>query len=316
MLDSLLKQDLPQDEFEIIVVDDGSKEDPIVLKNYVQRYSNIQYVRQKNAGPGAARNKGVTIAKGEFVFFCDSDDYIANNVLGGLYDIAHERNYDMLFHNVIEVSEKDIDMNLTAFFGNIMDFETGKDFFSIPFVGRIRTGPNQYIINRDFIFRAKLKFPDNMIMNEDSSFLIDAVLAAGKVGKVNVDAYFYVQNPQSLIHWAGKIKQAERFSDNMLCFIHKLTDILENNEIMKDMPRGCTENIENLRNQKAFVMLVTACQNLPTASFDKKVVELRKLGAYPKPFYPHWILKYLYLRISVIKLLNEWYVLKNKINTK
>lgn len=310
MLDSLLRQDMPQDDYEIIIVDDGSKDEPVVLTDYVQRYSNIKYVRQNNAGPGSARNTGIAVAKGEYVFFCDSDDYIAKNVLGGLYDIAHEQHLDMLFHQIRRIAEGEIVPNPIMNFNKVDIFSTGQEYFGLPFKDKITTGVWQFIIKRDFISQAKLIFPETWIMNEDSSFLIDAILAAGKTGKVDVEAYYYVQNPQSLIHQAGRVKQAEKWAGNMLLFIHKLTNILENNELTRDMPCGCVKNIEWARNQKAFIMLVGACHNLPVTKFNSIVTELRQLGAYPKPFGRYWILKYLFLRPSIMKLLNKRYAAK------
>lgn len=316
MLDSLLKQDLSQDEYEIIVVDDGSKEDLIVLKNYMQRYSNIRYIRQENAGPATARNTGIRAAKGEYIFFCDSDDYIAEYVLGRLYNIAYEQCLDMLFHQIIRIKEGEIVDNLRRKYDNFVVFPTGKDYFALPIKDKITTGVWQFIISRVFIERAKLSFPNNKIMNEDSCFLVDAVLAAGKTGKVDVDAYFYVQNPQSLIHWAGRVEQAEKWADNMLSFIRKLTRILNSDNLTEDMPKGCIDNIKWVRNQKAFIMLVGACHNLSTTSFNNKVEELRKLGAYPKPFGRFWILKFLFLCPLIMKLLNKRYAAKNKRYTK
>lgn len=312
MLDSLLRQNLNKEEFEIIVVDDGSKDDPIVLNDYMQQYSNIHYIRQENAGPGTARNTGIRKAIGEYIFFCDSDDYIPDNVLGGLYNIAHEQHLDMLFHQIIRIKEGEIVDNPKRNFDKVDMFSSGKDYFALPVKDKITTGVWQFIIKRDFIIQAKLSFPDNMIMNEDSTFLIDAVLAAGKTGKVDVDAYFYIQNPQSLIHQAGRVKQAERWSDNMLIFIRKLTGILNNDNLTKDMPKGCIDNIKWVRNQKAFIMLVGACHNLPRAPFHHKVEELKQLGAFPKPFGRYRIMKYLLLRPTIMKLLNKRYAAKNK----
>lgn len=312
MLDSLLRQDMPQDDYEIIVVDDGSKDEPIILKDYVQRYSIIHYIRQENAGPGTARNTGIREAKGEYIFFCDSDDYIAKNVLGGLYNIAHKQHLDMLFHQIIRIKEGEIVENPIRDFDNYVTFSSGKEYFGLPFKDIITTGVWQFIIKRNFIKQANLFFPSNRIMNEDSSFLIDAVLTAGKTGRVDVDAYYYVQNPQSLIHQAGRVKQAEKWTGNMLEFINKLTNILQDKDLINDMPKGCINNIRWVRNQKAFIMLVGACHNLPTSSFDEIIKELKHLGAYPKPFGQYKLLKYLYLHPFVMKMLNKRYAAKRK----
>lgn len=68
-LEALSKQDYTSD-FEVIVVDDGSKDNTADL---VRTFSNIRYVYQENAGPAAARNHGARLASGEFLCFTDSD---------------------------------------------------------------------------------------------------------------------------------------------------------------------------------------------------------------------------------------------------
>lgn len=309
MLDSLLKQDLPREEYEIIVVDDGSKNEPKVLKDYVCQYANINYFRQENAGPGAARNTGLSVAKGEYVFFCDSDDYVATNVLGGLLHIVEERGLDMLFFNVPRVNEGETVPNGSRHFERVVEYESGQVFFGQPVVDKITTGVWQFIIRREFIERASLRFPSNRIMNEDSSFFIDAVLAAGKTAKVDVDVYFYVQNPQSLIH-QGSVLQAKKWSRNMFLFVQKMTTLINENVLENHLYPGCLENLKWCRNQKAFIMLLGSSRNLSTASFRKLITELKGINAFPKPFGRYKFLKYLFLQPFIMKTVNMLYSLR------
>lgn len=311
MLDSLLCQDLTEEDYEIIVVDDGSKEDPKVLKDYVSRYAIIRYIQQNNSGPGGARNTGIKAAQGEYIFFCDSDDYIAENVLGGLYNIAHEHKLDMLFHQIRRISVDETPQNARRHFSQVNEYLSGREFFALPVKDKITTGIWQFIIKRDFIERCHLEFPSDRIMNEDSSFLIDAVLAAGPVASVDVEVYYYVQNPQSLIHLTGRIEQTERFADNMMIFVRKLTSILEDKDIIKDMPQGCIDNIKWVRNQKAYIMLVNLCI-LPTERFDYYVSELKSLHAYPKAFGRYKWLKWISLIPGLMKYRNRSYNRKKK----
>ena len=306
MFDSLLQQDLSLEEYEVIVVDDGSKDETKVLKDYAARYDNIRYIRQENSGPGGARNTGIKAAQGEYIFFCDSDDFIAENVLGGLYEIAHSRNVDMLFHQIRRISEGENPQNPQRNFEHVNVYSSGKEFFALPFKDKITTGVWQFIIRRQFIERASLSFPSDMIMNEDSSFLIDAILAAGLVASVDVEVYFYVQNSQSLIHLTGRVEQRERYVDNMMLFIRKLTSIIENKEIVENMPLDCLNNIKWVRNQKAFIMLFNAC-HLPTDKFNRYMADLKSLHAYPKAFGRFKLLKWIYLIPCVIKYRNRRY---------
>ena len=304
MLDSLLQQDMSTEDYEVIVVDDGSKDEPKVLKEYAVRHDNIRYIRQENSGPGGARNTGIKAAQGEYIFFWDSDDFIAENVLGGLCEIAHSRKVDMLFHQIRRIPEGEKPKNPLRNFDHVNVYSSGKDFFALPFKDKITTGVWQFIISRQFIERTRLSFPVEMIMNEDSSFLIDAILVAGPVASVDVEVYFYVQNTQSLIHLTGRVEQRERYADNMMLFVRKLTSIIENKEIVENMPLGCLDNIKWVRNQKAFIMLYNAC-HLSADKFDRYVSDLKSLHAYPKAFGRYKILKWIYLIPCVIKYRNR-----------
>lgn len=74
-LNSIIKQDYLN--LEAILVNDGSTDNSeSIVKNYMERYDHIRYIKQENKGIGAARNAGVQIAKGNFISFVDSDDVI------------------------------------------------------------------------------------------------------------------------------------------------------------------------------------------------------------------------------------------------
>lgn len=79
-LDSLTGQTLR--DIEIVCVDDGSTdESPAILEEYAARDSRVRVLRQENQGAGAARNNGLACARGTYVMFCDSDDFMAADAL-------------------------------------------------------------------------------------------------------------------------------------------------------------------------------------------------------------------------------------------
>lgn len=94
-LASILRQDFPQDDYEAIFVDDGSSDDSgAILTETARKYPQIRYYRQENAGVSAARNRGIELASGDYVWFVDPDDIIALNAFQILRQAAAEHAND------------------------------------------------------------------------------------------------------------------------------------------------------------------------------------------------------------------------------
>lgn len=105
-LDSLLNQDISSSDYEIIVVNDGSTDrTKEIVEGYVSSHSNVILINQQNKGLSGARNSGVKVARGSYVMYIDSDDYIEKNVLGGLLAQAERDNLDVLRYNYRNVNE-------------------------------------------------------------------------------------------------------------------------------------------------------------------------------------------------------------------
>lgn len=95
-MDSLLNQTLK--DIEIIMVDDGSPDNcPQMCDEYEKKDNRVKVVHKKNAGLGFARNSGLDVAKGEYIAFVDSDDYVGLNMYKTLYDRAEADKCDAVF---------------------------------------------------------------------------------------------------------------------------------------------------------------------------------------------------------------------------
>lgn len=106
-VDSLLAQDIPSSEYEIILVDDGSPDAcPQICDNYAEAHKNIRVVHRENGGLSAARNSGIKAAKGKYVCFVDSDDYWEPNVLKGLMEQIDREQLDVLRFDFRNVNER------------------------------------------------------------------------------------------------------------------------------------------------------------------------------------------------------------------
>ena len=101
-LDSLVNQTLKN--IEIIIVNDGSLDNSqLIINEYSNKYKNIRTFIKKNGGLSDARNYGLKKAKGEYVLFVDSDDYIALDSCERLYNTAKQDDVDVLIGNYIKV---------------------------------------------------------------------------------------------------------------------------------------------------------------------------------------------------------------------
>ncbi|WP_299093715.1 glycosyltransferase [uncultured Metabacillus sp.] len=95
---SILQQTLK--DIEIILIDDGSTDNSSqIAKKYAKEYTNVVYIRQNNSGQGIARNKGMKMARGRYIYFLDSDDYLVRDAMEKVYTVAKKNNSDIVTFN-------------------------------------------------------------------------------------------------------------------------------------------------------------------------------------------------------------------------
>ncbi len=103
-LDSLISQTLK--DIEIICVNDGSKDNSDkILEEYARKDSRIIIINQENQGISVARNNGMDIAKGKYVGFVDSDDWVDSDFFEKLYNAAEKNNAQMAVCSIIRLNE-------------------------------------------------------------------------------------------------------------------------------------------------------------------------------------------------------------------
>ena len=100
-VDSILRQS--EKDFELILVDDGSTDNSLnICKDFEKTDNRIIVIHKENGGVSSARNAGIDVARGKYVVFVDSDDYVDNNYL----DVFDKSNADFKISGVIRVNEK------------------------------------------------------------------------------------------------------------------------------------------------------------------------------------------------------------------
>lgn len=182
------------DDYEIIIVNDETPDDSIeVAQEEMKKYPNHHFkiINRKNGGLSAARNSGIEVAEGEYLWFIDSDDYIESDSLFTLMPIAKEGIYDIInfTHNTIYKNGKKIEGNN----GGETDACTGIVYLSKRSFLSVCTG----IYRRVWIEEHNLRFKEGVIW-EDSEFNLRAYSLTEDCLYIGKSLYNYIRREDSI----------------------------------------------------------------------------------------------------------------------
>lgn len=193
-VNSFYSQDMEENDFEVILVNDGSPDDSasIIQERLMPQHTNITLVHQENAGQGKARNLGLSYAKGKYILFVDSDDYLVEKTISKIIEIAESHQLD-----------------LCAFAMNVLDkHNQGSVYYQRQPLYQVFTG-TEVIVNglmfdsactklylRESIVSAHISFKENMT-HEDTEFNIQLFPHLKRVLFTDICAYVYCWNGES-----------------------------------------------------------------------------------------------------------------------
>lgn len=169
-LDSIYNLPLKPTEFEVIFVDDCSTDSTFeVVAGYQSKYANLTLLEQpKNNRQGAARNRGVSVAKGDYICFVDADDAVTEGVVAAIR-LAKEKQTDMTAYHYAFVNESG---DITKAAANL-SFPEEQIFSGIELQNKHPywcSGPVAYIYNRKFLKKVNYPFCEDVLF-EDSDFV-------------------------------------------------------------------------------------------------------------------------------------------------
>ena len=220
-LESLVRQSLK--DIEIIVVNDGATDNSLkIAKKYEEKYFNILKVYSKrNGGLSDARNFGLKYAKGKYVAFVDSDDYVKNDMFLKLYNFAVKNDLDVVVSDTIiktDSSEYVLKSNLNYSTNVLKNYVIAYPMACIRLIKRD--------ILKDFEFKKGIFY-------EDLESMPSLVLKTSKIGFIDYAGYYYVQR-------AGSIMKQQDFNSKLL----NIFDVLEINK--KRLISKYSEEVEYL----------------------------------------------------------------------
>ena len=273
-LDSLMDQDLDPSDYEIIVVDDGSDEEPAVVKEYESRHAQISYHRRDHSGVAAARNYGLSLARGNWLHFCDGDDIIRPMVFGGLVSVAEEKGLEMVFTRRVWIKPSDPLPEPHRNFSSVSGIMTGMEYLgdaSLP----LSWGMGSYLLKRSVVEKHNLSF-ENIFYVEDRMFMIDLLQKTSRVAYVDVDLYCYIQHEVSILHSKRK-QNGPDFIAAEFVFLDKLAAMKDT----PDIPGRTLDNVKMLCANEAYNILINAFRYCPVEQTVDSISRLKEMGIYP-----------------------------------
>lgn len=173
-LDECIKSVVNQSfkDLEIILVNDGSTDKSLdICKKYQQIYSNVTLVSQTNSGVSVARNRGISLAKGRYIFFLDSDDKMYPGMLDEAQKVINKGNYDLIIGKYSYLKEKN-NVELTNYNFKFQDSNSIYRFIEYCIINGIQIpwNPYQYFIKRKIVQKNKLMFNPKIKVAEDCDF--------------------------------------------------------------------------------------------------------------------------------------------------
>lgn len=259
-IDSIVNQTL--EEIEIILINDGSTDNSyIICDEYSKKYpQKIKYINNKNIGCSATRNLGINLAKGEYIAFVDSDDYINKNMYKEMYEKAKKEDLDIVICGINYLTQKAylIKKSIPQNIKSKIDYLSHEN--------RIANPVNKLIKKK--IIKNTL-FPKNIHYAEDIVFCFKIILKTNKIGHIEKVYYNYIY------HNNNSIFNLEKRSDIFIAFKELYNYLVEENYINdKKILRKFYKNFNFYAIKGVFFMLL-----------NPKLVSKEKYKKYEKLFY-------------------------------
>lgn len=191
------------DKIEIIVINDGSTDNSLnIIKEYANKYENIVVKSIENSGLSVARNTGLTLAKGKYVYFCDSDDWMEPDCLEQAFSYAENYGLEIVSLDADMISDASVPELVNYSYSRFDRIDASQIYTGKEFVEKYqeieRVTAWLHFIKREFLERNHIVFlPD--VIYEDNKFFMDCMSQASRVRYLPHELYHYCIHQNSIM---------------------------------------------------------------------------------------------------------------------
>ena len=291
-LESVFQQNLKLEDFEVICINDGSTDKTQqILEEFQKKYTNIILENQENFGEAISRNKAISLSKGEYITFLDSDDYYDALTLSKALQIIASQNLDILYLKMNHISE---DYQFIQSLPNLSENEilSGLKHERRPFpatiykksvIGEIQF-PLNIIVGPDSVFNAlvqskakRVSFSSDLVYNylvRPNSLSKKAITEEGYQGFINAITILDEYKNQ---HFSPENKEAQEYFDKViLVFVTRIVEL----HILPNLYQPKYKELKKLLSEKGYWHLAkTIAEKYPyfDTSFSKMARHQKKL---------------------------------------
>ncbi len=267
-LDSLINQSY--ENIEILCVNDGSTDDSqIILDEYAQKDSRVKIFLQKNSGPAVARNKALEEANGQYIMFCDSDDWYEADMCKKMLDAVKETDADLVSCdcNIISDIETQRTKDTEHYFSNKI---LGLQKVSSALISNINYALWLKLFKKDIIENNKIRFPEFIYSADDAAFILKYIFCSKSYYGLNKRLYNYRITQNSIMEQVRnkdgnvdyKFDRLKMISDVITFAINKNIFYLYKEEILKLIQREFVISYHSIQNNNDKLKAFEFCNNL------------------------------------------------------
>lgn len=243
-LDSCLHQGTSPNDYELICVNDGSPDNcGLILEEYSAKYSNIRVITQQNQGLSMARNNGLKVAMGEYIWFIDSDDWVEPNALN-LISKALQNKPEILEIGFNYAWTDRVIRNQSFRWDNAI---SGREAY---LKNGIATPAQFTIVKRSLLNDNDLKFyPD--ILHEDTEYKPKLAILANTAACIDIPIYNYRQRESGSIMSTYSIRNARDLITSCRSLIEFISNRKYNKQEHEVIGDAIGANVNHLLNRLA-----------------------------------------------------------------